>query len=223
MRISDAAKSTGLSVSNIRFYERKGLLSPAREQESKYRDYTQEDLDRLKQIILYRKMNISVETIFLLQKGEISVETVLRRQYNELIEQRDMLQGSIDLCSRILKEPDPSQIDVDSYLSYVKTEEDRGTKFAELNELLEDVADFSGLTPFRSDPYVGHFLQWHGTMPILSVLLIAIWIGLPIVMTAERLYNHETISPALIAFWVVWLYGIGLAFYRFRKSRKENE
>lgn len=28
MRISEAAKITGLSVSNIRFYEKKGLLSP---------------------------------------------------------------------------------------------------------------------------------------------------------------------------------------------------
>ena len=57
MRISEAAKITGLSVSNIRFYEKKGLLAPVREEESKYRDYAKEDIAQLKRIILYRKMN----------------------------------------------------------------------------------------------------------------------------------------------------------------------
>ena len=30
MRISEAANLTGLNISNIRFYERKGLLKPVR-------------------------------------------------------------------------------------------------------------------------------------------------------------------------------------------------
>ena len=42
MKISEAAKLTGLNVSSIRFYERKGLLMPQREDGSKYRDYTDE-------------------------------------------------------------------------------------------------------------------------------------------------------------------------------------
>ena len=77
MRISEAAKETGLSVSNIRFYEKKGLLSPEREEESKYRDYTKEDIRRLKQIILYRKMNLPVEMIYLILNGEASARNVL--------------------------------------------------------------------------------------------------------------------------------------------------
>lgn len=32
MKIGEAAKETGLSISNIRFYEKKGLLEPARDQ-----------------------------------------------------------------------------------------------------------------------------------------------------------------------------------------------
>ncbi len=42
MRIGEIAKRTGLKISNIRFYERKGLLTPKREQDSQYRDYTEE-------------------------------------------------------------------------------------------------------------------------------------------------------------------------------------
>ncbi len=44
MRIGEIAKRTGLNISNIRFYERKGLLTPKREQDSQYRDYTEEDV-----------------------------------------------------------------------------------------------------------------------------------------------------------------------------------
>lgn len=62
MRIGEVAKLTGLSDSNIRFYEKKGLLASARVQESKYRDYTQEDVETLKRILLYRKLNISIGT-----------------------------------------------------------------------------------------------------------------------------------------------------------------
>ena len=54
MKISEAAKLTGLNVSSIRFYERKGLLMPQREDGSKYRDYTDEDVQRIRQILLYR-------------------------------------------------------------------------------------------------------------------------------------------------------------------------
>ena len=48
MKIGEVANETGLSISNIRFYEKKGLLSPSRKEESGYRDYTKDDIKRLK-------------------------------------------------------------------------------------------------------------------------------------------------------------------------------
>lgn len=52
MRIGEIAKRTGLNISNIRFYERKGLLTPKREQDSQYRDYTEEDVLQVKNDIV---------------------------------------------------------------------------------------------------------------------------------------------------------------------------
>ena len=69
MRISEVAGLTGLNVSNIRFYERKGLLTPVREEESRYRDYTEEDVRRIKRILLYRKMGIPVEPFICCSTG----------------------------------------------------------------------------------------------------------------------------------------------------------
>ena len=62
MKIGEVANETGLSISNIRFYEKKGLLTPSRKEESGYRDYTIEDVSRLKTILLYRKMGLPIRS-----------------------------------------------------------------------------------------------------------------------------------------------------------------
>lgn len=82
MRIGELARLTGLNVSNIRFYERKGLLCPNREDGSKYRDYTEADVLRLKEILLYRKMGISIETIYLLINGQAFMHSPHWRQFS---------------------------------------------------------------------------------------------------------------------------------------------
>ena len=66
MKIGEVGKETGLSASNIRFYEKKGLLCPKRREESQYREYGPEDVRRLKEIMLFRKLGISVESIYLM-------------------------------------------------------------------------------------------------------------------------------------------------------------
>ena len=88
MRIGEVAERTGLSISNIRFYEKKGLIEPDREQESKYRDYTEEDVKRLKEIILYRKMDMPIETIYQLIMKEVTVQVVLEQQLEDLKEKQ---------------------------------------------------------------------------------------------------------------------------------------
>ena len=63
MRIGEVAQRTGLSISNIRFYEKKGLNGPDRNAQNRYREYGEEDVRRLEEIILYRKMDFTIETI----------------------------------------------------------------------------------------------------------------------------------------------------------------
>ena len=50
MKIREVEEQTGLTRANIRFYESKGLLKPQR-QENNYRDYTQQDLEQLRNIM----------------------------------------------------------------------------------------------------------------------------------------------------------------------------
>lgn len=129
MRIGEAADETGLTISNIRFYEKRGLLAPAREQENKYRDYTPEDIRRLKQIMVYRKMGLSIERIHDLLENDSEFAKILKEQEEKLLEQMEELQGALNLCRR-LEEENPQQMDVDRYLNYVQEEEATGRKFS---------------------------------------------------------------------------------------------
>ena len=104
MKIGQAAQLTGLTISNIRFYERKGLLEPERNDQSKYRNYSEQDIRRLKQIILYRKMNMPIEKIASMLDDPAVSEELVRQQLQELLNKQQEIQGSIDLCRKLAAE-----------------------------------------------------------------------------------------------------------------------
>ena len=53
MRINEAAEQLGLSQRALKYYEKEGLLEVRRD-ENGYRNYSAQDLERLKKISLYR-------------------------------------------------------------------------------------------------------------------------------------------------------------------------
>lgn len=141
MKIGEAAKETGLSISNIRFYEKKGLLEPARDQESKYRNYTEEDILRLKKIIIFRKMDLSVEQIAAMLRGKIDAKEVLKNQEQELLNKIREMEGALELCRILEKEESPLDIEPEQYLDYIAQEEKKGKKFSKAEELLDGMLE----------------------------------------------------------------------------------
>ena len=141
MKIGEAAKETGLSISNIRFYEKKGLLEPARDQESKYRNYTEEDILRLKKIIIFRKMDLSVEQIAAMLKGKTDAKVVLKNQEQELFNKIREMEGALELCRILEKEESPLDIEPEQYLDYIAQEEKKGKKFSKAEELLDGMME----------------------------------------------------------------------------------
>ena len=62
MNIAEAERRTGLTRANIRFYEKEGLLTPTRGANG-YRDYTEDDVQTLRKIMLLRRLRLSVPDI----------------------------------------------------------------------------------------------------------------------------------------------------------------
>lgn len=68
MKINDVIKQVDLTKRAIKYYEEKGLLHVAKDTNG-YRNYTEENIETLKTISVYRKLGLSLNNIYrLIQK-----------------------------------------------------------------------------------------------------------------------------------------------------------
>lgn len=219
MRISEVAEKTGLSISNIRFYEKKGLIGPDRDKDSKYRNYTEEDLALIKQILLFRKMDFSIETISHIINKKLTIETAIQNQITELEEKRDSIQSSIDLCRKIAGDGQYSSLDTDYYLSYVKEEEKKGRVFGQLNDLLDEVSDYYDYC-FWNTPFAGFAMPGTKYGKALSVILLAVMLLMPLIAIGEDLIKEQGVSFGSVCLAVIWWGTMVYSLIGYRKSRK---
>lgn len=63
MLINEISRKLGITARAIRFYEQKGLLTPAKQKENGYRIYTEQDAWRLQTIISLREVGMTLEDI----------------------------------------------------------------------------------------------------------------------------------------------------------------
>lgn len=80
MTIKEVEQRTGLTRSNIRFYEKEQLIIPARNEGNGYREYSEEDVSNLKKIAYLRTLGISIEDICKLLKKEADLFDVVKTQ-----------------------------------------------------------------------------------------------------------------------------------------------
>ena len=62
-RIGEAARRSGVSAANIRFYEKAQLLPPGTREDNRYRVYNAADIHRLRFIRLCRAMDMSLDEV----------------------------------------------------------------------------------------------------------------------------------------------------------------
>ncbi|MEB3429786.1 MerR family transcriptional regulator [Citroniella saccharovorans] len=81
---NEIQNKTGLTRKAIEYYEEKGLINPQKT-ENGYRDYSENDLEVLIKVSLFRKLGISVTEIKnYLSNGISSLSSVLRRKQHQL-------------------------------------------------------------------------------------------------------------------------------------------
>lgn len=97
MTIRELERRSGLERTNIRFYEKEGLLTPERK-ENGYRDYSEEDLKLLMKIKLLRRLDFSIEAIRSLISGNTDLEQALTRRLEAIGMQRKELNATEQVC-----------------------------------------------------------------------------------------------------------------------------
>ncbi len=216
MKISEVAELTGLSISNIRFYERKGLIAPDRRVDSKYRDYTAEDVELIKRIIFYRKMDLPIEEIQAIICEGKDHKKAVREHLSELNSKKEIIDNSMELCRMFLDEEE-EDADIDYYISYVNSEEKQGKLYAKIDELYSDFEEFSKGTLLPDNSLISAFIPetWRRRLSVFFLGLIIV--GLPLV---ALLHVGEEGFLRVIIIWAIWLVFLILGFINFRNIKK---
>ena len=164
MKINEVEQILGITKANIRFYEKEGLLTPRRT-ESGYREYSGSDIERLKAIVIYRKLGIPVQQIADILDGAVSLQDALDANIQNLNAEIEKLNGSLALC-RQLKAEDAETLDTDRYWDIVQNQELLGFRF---QSLASDYINF--LAPTLSWLYWTPEDAWHSPSRIIKYVL----------------------------------------------------
>jgi DNA-binding transcriptional MerR regulator len=111
LRIGDIARTYGITLRTLRFYEDKGLLEPRREGTTRL--YTVQDIKKLQLILLGRKVGFSLrevkQMLDLYSPGGANIKQLRvavekgERQLGRLVKQREFLEESIVELQRAIE------------------------------------------------------------------------------------------------------------------------
>ncbi len=135
MKIQQVEELVGISKKNIRFYEEQGLLSPGRA-ENGYREYGREDVLRLQQVKLLRKLAVPIEDIRAVLRGEASLDTCLTRQLKAYDRQRESLAAMEGMTKTLLNRPSLTlaELDAEGCLDEIERLEKEGQSFMDVSK-----------------------------------------------------------------------------------------
>ncbi len=102
MTIKEVEKQTGLTRSNIRFYEKEKLIEPLRNDKNGYRDYSEKDVEYIKKIAYLRTLEISIEDIRNIMPDKVPLEEIVEKQAAAIQTQIEGLNKAKDICERML-------------------------------------------------------------------------------------------------------------------------
>ena len=111
MKIKEVEQVTGISSHNIRFYEEMGLIQVQRDPENKYREFSEEDIKLLKEIKLFRGLDITMEEIRRYYNSEITLQQLMKHQLNEL----KAMHQDMNLKERLCEDIKNSKLPLVSY------------------------------------------------------------------------------------------------------------
>lgn len=115
MKLKEVCESTGLSRKTVRLYEEKGLLVPQMERRNgrDYREYTQADVDALREIATLRRAWFTMDEIARMQQNPETIGEIFPQYLQWLEKQKTTLESLL----KAAKDVDPSKIQSVSELS----------------------------------------------------------------------------------------------------------
>ena len=88
MRINEVVKLTGVSARTLQYYDEIGLLIPQK-LDNGYRDYTEENLEKLQKILFYRFLKFKLNDIRELLEGDFDNLKILEQQRELILREKE--------------------------------------------------------------------------------------------------------------------------------------
>ena len=124
----------GITKKNIRFYEDQGLLEVKRA-ENGYREYSLNDVKRLQEIRLLRKLAIPIEDMRQMYAGQKSLRSCLEYQVEEMERQKKNLVQVQAFCEELLNaDLSLETLDATQCLEQMERLEKEGTNFMDVRK-----------------------------------------------------------------------------------------
>jgi len=185
MKINKVEQLVGITKKNIRFYEEKGLITPARNEENMYREYSDADVDMLLRIKLLRQLSIPIDEIAKLQKGYLTLEDCMRRHRIYLEREEENLRQKKSICQQIEESKEQLlQLDTEKYFQRMKEMEGEGVRFMNVNHVdkKRKAPIISAITMIIIMIATIALLVWANTVEPLPFVFIALIIAIPVVV-----------------------------------------
>ena len=101
MKTKEVEELLSISKHSLMYYEKEGFIKPQR-LNNNYRDYSLEDIETLRFVLLLRSMDLSIDTIKLIIQGQLNIrdaliekEDYLKKQHLELQNIQEKIQEYI--------------------------------------------------------------------------------------------------------------------------------
>lgn len=123
MTIKEVEEQTGLTRSNIRFYEKEKLIEPTRNDQNGYRDYSESGVEDIRKIAFLRTLEISIEDIRHIMSDHVSLTEILEKRATAIQTRIEDLNKAKCICERMLEDGEVSFDDlrVEKYAADLET------------------------------------------------------------------------------------------------------
>lgn len=124
VKINEVSSKYNISTRTLRYYEDVGLISSVRKPEYAYRLYDNETIIRLEQILVMRKLNISIkdiQRIFSSDKFD-ALLTILKEKVNTIEDEVSLLQELKEVVTSFIKQLEKYNLSKDTNLNLLYEE-----------------------------------------------------------------------------------------------------
>lgn len=146
MTVNEVSKLTGVSIRTLQYYDKIGLLKPAKYTESGYRLYDDTVLETLQQILLWKELEFSLKDIKeMLSSPDFDKKKALEQQIILLTMKKEHLENLITFARGIqligVRTMDFSVFDTKKMDEYVKQAKEQWGTTKEYKEFLQKAQD----------------------------------------------------------------------------------